>query len=132
MHVAVAVGTPTIGIFGSAEPDIWFPYEQYGPYIPAYVPITCRPCHSHVCSHISCLYKLTVDTVEQHVLVVLPFKGKVVHKATEIMTTVKHPDFPVDMLVRTPRQVEERISLGDFFMKEILEKGTVIYEAAYA
>ncbi len=66
------------------------------------------------------------------VLVVLPFKGKVVHKATEIMTTVKHPGFPVDMLVRTPRQVEERISLGDFFMKEILEKGTVIYEAAYA
>ena len=66
------------------------------------------------------------------VLVVLPFQGKGAHKATEIMTTVKHPGFPVDMLVRTPKQVEERVSLGDFCLKEILGNGTVLYEAAYA
>lgn len=67
MHVAVAVDTPTVGIFGSSEPDIWFPYEMYGPYCAAYVPITCRPCHSHVCGHISCLRKLTVEMVEDKV-----------------------------------------------------------------
>lgn len=65
MHIAAAVGTPTVGIFGSAEPDIWFPYEPWGPYRAAWVPITCRPCHSHSCSHISCLRKLTVERVEQ-------------------------------------------------------------------
>jgi lipopolysaccharide heptosyltransferase II len=65
MHVAVAVDTPTVGIFGSSEPEVWFPYEMYGPYTAAYVPITCRPCHSHLCSHISCLRKLTVDMVEE-------------------------------------------------------------------
>ena len=32
MHVAVAVGTPTVGIFGSSECDIWFPYESFGPF----------------------------------------------------------------------------------------------------
>jgi len=64
MHVSVAVGTPTVGIFGSAEPDIWFPYEKYGPYRAAYIPIDCRPCHSHECSHISCLRKLTAQMVE--------------------------------------------------------------------
>jgi len=28
MHISAAVGTPTIGIFGPGEPDIWFPYEK--------------------------------------------------------------------------------------------------------
>jgi len=63
MHVSVAVGTPTVGIFGSSEPDVWFPYEADGPYRPAVVPITCRPCHSHVCGHLSCLRHLAVERV---------------------------------------------------------------------
>lgn len=71
MHVAVAVGTPTVGIFGSAEPDVWFPYEEYGPYVAAWVPITCRPCHVHECSHISCLRKLSPAMVEERLLGVL-------------------------------------------------------------
>lgn len=28
MHVAAAVGTPTIGLFGPSRPDIWFPYPE--------------------------------------------------------------------------------------------------------
>ncbi len=28
MHLAAAVGTPTIGIFGPSSPDIWFPYQE--------------------------------------------------------------------------------------------------------
>lgn len=71
MHVSVAVGTPTVGIFGSAEPDIWFPYERYGPYVSAFIPIECRPCHSHVCGHISCLRNLTAEMVEENLLDVL-------------------------------------------------------------
>jgi heptosyltransferase-2 len=71
MHVAVAVGTPTVGIFGSAEPEVWFPYESFGPYVAAYVPITCRPCHSHVCGHLSCLRNLTMEMVEQKLLGVM-------------------------------------------------------------
>ena len=71
MHVSVAVGTPTVGIFGSAEPDIWFPYESYGPFAPAYVDIECRPCHSHVCDHLSCLRGLTVEAVEKKLLDVM-------------------------------------------------------------
>lgn len=30
---------------------------------------------------------------------------------------------PIDIIVRTPRQVEERVRLGDFFIKQILQKG---------
>ena len=75
MHVSVAVGTPTVGIFGSSEPDIWFPYERFGPYVPACVPITCRPCHSHTCSHVSCLTRLMPEMVEQKLLDVLGHPG---------------------------------------------------------
>lgn len=63
MHVSVAVGTPTVGIFGSSEPDVWFPYEPFGPYVPAFAPIWCRPCHYHTCWHVSCLRRLRVETV---------------------------------------------------------------------
>ena len=71
MHVAVAVGTPTVGIFGSAEPDIWFPYEEHGPYAPVWLDIECRPCHSHVCDHLSCLRGLTAEAVEDKLLGVM-------------------------------------------------------------
>jgi heptosyltransferase-2 len=71
MHLSVALGTPTVGIFGSSEPDIWFPYEKDGPYRAAFVDITCRPCHSHTCSHVSCLRRLSVDGVERRVEEVL-------------------------------------------------------------
>jgi lipopolysaccharide heptosyltransferase II len=71
MHVSVAVGTPTVGIFGSSEPDVWFTYEEYGGYRPAFLPIECRPCHMHTCDHVKCLNGLAVETVEKAVLDVL-------------------------------------------------------------
>lgn len=32
LHMAVAHGVPTVGLFGPTEPDIWFPYERFGPF----------------------------------------------------------------------------------------------------
>lgn len=32
-------------------------------------------------------------------------------------------DIPIDLIVRTPKQVEERIKLGDFFIKRIMQNG---------
>jgi uncharacterized protein len=37
--------------------------------------------------------------------------------------------FPVDLLVRSPQEFERRIDSGDFFLKEIQEKGRTLYEA---
>ncbi len=36
--------------------------------------------------------------------------------------------FPVDILVKTPKEVEEALEAGDFFLKEILSRGKVLYE----
>jgi predicted nucleotidyltransferase len=37
--------------------------------------------------------------------------------------------FPIDLLVRSPQEFERRIGWGDFFLKEVQEKGRVLYEA---
>lgn len=36
--------------------------------------------------------------------------------------------FPVDILVRTPREIEQALHAGDFFIKEIVSQGRVLYE----
>jgi predicted nucleotidyltransferase len=36
--------------------------------------------------------------------------------------------FPVDILVKTPQEVEEALGNGDFFLKEILTQGKVLYD----
>lgn len=61
-------------------------------------------------------------------LVILPFVGKPVRKAIEIRSRI-NPKIPVELVVRTPQQVAERIANNDWFMQEILEKGRVLYEA---
>jgi len=40
-----------------------------------------------------------------------------------------HLPFPTDLLVRTPQQIAERLTLGDVFIREVLAKGIVLYEA---
>ncbi len=35
---------------------------------------------------------------------------------------------PLDILVYTPREIKERLSLGDFFIKNIIQKGKIIYD----
>jgi len=41
-------------------------------------------------------------------------------------------DVPMDFLVYTPEQVERRLSIGDFFVKDIITKGRVLYDATAA
>jgi hypothetical protein len=39
---------------------------------------------------------------------------------------------PIDLLVRTPEQVQQRLEMGDSFMRDIIERGKVMYEAHHA
>jgi predicted nucleotidyltransferase len=36
--------------------------------------------------------------------------------------------FPMDILVRTPDEIRHRLEIGDYFIREILERGEVLYE----
>lgn len=36
--------------------------------------------------------------------------------------------FPVDILVKTPQEIEQALASGDFFIQEIMARGKVLYE----
>jgi predicted nucleotidyltransferase len=36
--------------------------------------------------------------------------------------------FPIDILVRTPEEVQHRLRIGDYFIREIIREGEVLYE----
>ena len=61
-------------------------------------------------------------------LVVMPFECRSVEQAIKIRQSV-YPEMPLDLLARTPAQIEERIGMGDFFIKEIIERGKILYES---
>lgn len=60
-------------------------------------------------------------------LVVMPFEGRPTKQAITILNRLNALT-PIDLLVRTPEQVQERLALGDQFMREIVERGKVLYE----
>lgn len=62
-------------------------------------------------------------------LVVLPYEGSSFRKTWEILNKIQ-PKFAIDLLVRTPVEIEQRLAWNDFFIREIIEKGKVIYESA--
>jgi lipopolysaccharide heptosyltransferase II len=47
MHISAAVGTPTVGIFGPGEPDIWFPYDKNPGHVALHKDVPC--CHRDFC-----------------------------------------------------------------------------------
>jgi len=50
MHIAAAVGTPTIGIFGPGEENIWFPYAEEQGHRALRHDVPCHPCHLDFCN----------------------------------------------------------------------------------
>jgi len=62
------------------------------------------------------------------ILVIGPFKGRSADHSVKMRMKLC-PGFPVDITVRTAEKIERRLQMGDDFMREILEKGKVLYEA---
>ena len=64
-------------------------------------------------------------------LVVMPYEGSPLQQAARIITRVD-PEMGVDVIVRTPEEIKERLAMRDAFIREILERGKVTYEADHA
>lgn len=68
MHIAAAVGTPTVGIFGPGEENIWFPYAHDEGHAALRRDVPCHPCHLDFCNregdgYMECMRLLAVDDV---------------------------------------------------------------------
>jgi heptosyltransferase II len=49
MHIAAALGTPTIGIFGPTSPYHWAPLNGLAATVQTKTDVPCQPCHRPVC-----------------------------------------------------------------------------------
>jgi heptosyltransferase-2 len=68
MHIGVAVGAKTIGIFGPEPIEIWFPYDKTKGHIPLFKKISCSPCRTTSCfrepgGYLECMRLITVDEI---------------------------------------------------------------------
>jgi heptosyltransferase-2 len=63
LHVAAAIGTPTIGIFGPTSPWHWAPLNPLAAVVDADIELICRPCHKPTCrpGHHRCMREIPVD-----------------------------------------------------------------------
>jgi heptosyltransferase-2 len=65
LHVAAAIGTPSIGIFGPTSPWHWAPLNPIEAAIETKTDVPCRPCHKPVCymQHHRCMRDITTAEV---------------------------------------------------------------------
>jgi ADP-heptose:LPS heptosyltransferase len=67
LHVAVAIGTKTVSIFGPVDHNVYGPYGDPQKHLIVTKDLICQPCYLRFrvtqCSHISCLEQITVDDV---------------------------------------------------------------------
>jgi predicted nucleotidyltransferase len=64
-------------------------------------------------------------------LVVLAFRGSDLRKAMQIRSRFDAP-FPLDLLVRKPRFISERLRERDMFIEQLVNEGVVVYENQHA
>ena len=62
--------------------------------------------------------------VDLLVIIDTPLRNR--EQAAQIARAIDY-HFGLDLLVRSPQQLAERLALGDFFLQEVTEKGKVLY-----
>ena len=50
MHIAAAIGTPTMGIFGPTSPYLWAPLNGLAATVQTKTPPPCEPCQRTICT----------------------------------------------------------------------------------
>jgi len=68
LHLAPAVGTATVGIFGPGEPEIWFPYDAADGHRLVYQQVDCSRCHRDFCDTMACMKAISVAMVYDQTL----------------------------------------------------------------
>jgi uncharacterized protein len=61
-------------------------------------------------------------------LVIMKTTASQVERSLAVARLLRPRVFPVDILVRTPDEIERALRSGDFFIQEILSRGRVLYE----
>ncbi|RMD60745.1 nucleotidyltransferase domain-containing protein [Candidatus Parcubacteria bacterium] len=60
-------------------------------------------------------------------LVIMDSDEPMAKRIRRVLEVAKVRFLPMDVIVRTPEEIAERLAMGDFFLTDILEKGKVLY-----
>jgi predicted nucleotidyltransferase len=71
--------------------------------------------------------KPTIDS-DVDFLVVMESDERPAKRAIQIERNLLDVPFPMDILVRTPSEISERLRLEDYFMRDVIRQGQVVYE----
>lgn len=61
-------------------------------------------------------------------LVIKQSKQAEPERIREVSRLLRPRPMPLDILVKTPEEIEERLAMNDSFIHELLREGTVVYE----
>ncbi len=61
-------------------------------------------------------------------LVVMPLSKKPAEQAVEILNSIEF-HFGLDLIVKSTEELEERLRLGDFFLRDAVQNGIILYES---
>jgi len=70
------------------------------------------------------------DDSDVDLFVVMESDQRVHARMVQLSKILSPRPFPVDIITRTPAELEERLEIGDCFFKEIVTKGKVLYDRA--
>jgi hypothetical protein len=59
----------------------------------------------------------------------MPFVGKAINQTIQILDKIDQK-FAIDLIVRTPEVIRQRLEWHDFFLMEVMEKGRVVFESS--
>jgi predicted nucleotidyltransferase len=75
-------------------------------------------------------YGIPHEDSDVDLLVIMPARNEI-DQAVKIRLAVPAP-FPMDLIVRTPKDLRWRLQEGDTFLREIVARGKVLYDQADA
>lgn len=61
-------------------------------------------------------------------LVIQNSKKRPADRAIDLFKSMRFYPFPMDIIVRTPKEIRQRLRMGDSFYQEIVTKGLTLYE----
>jgi len=70
------------------------------------------------------------DESDIDLLVIKTSREKRPYRIQKVFMSIRNikRQFPLDVIVYTPSEIKKRISLGDYFIKNVLAEGQVLYE----
>lgn len=61
-------------------------------------------------------------------LIIMKSKERPAIRSAQISKLIRPRPFPMDILVRTPEEIDNRLKIGDRFIEEIISRGRILYD----